>query len=355
MIVRSCCFFWRWEWKCIVQKSRMVKTRNRKIRGKGGVAVSTTSKVKNKNAVVVSPKKAKTSKVKNKSAVVVSPEKEKEKNKTIYRDRKVAARKSGSLTVEDPFVDYVQKEVAKKKAEGMTFGGDYRGMLVPMVFEIVAECVSCVLLVPLDPLKTSSNFRAFLQPCYANLFPQWYATVTVKGNNSKSDCEGELMHKVVEMLPTERKVKQVGKGTKYNSYIFAFAVNHSGMEKNVTDEYIVSVARKFGEIVSENLDGNKSDGAKGRIFAADEVYEMKSMRLCQMIRDSDVFRILDDVVSFSDEGNGRMYDFAELVGIPEMKEVLTGAFGEGNLDGKGESYEKMTKSFNVEERQEHYC
>jgi hypothetical protein len=43
------------------------------------------------------------------------------------------------------------------------------------------------------------------------------------------------------------------------------------------------------------------------------------------------------VVSFLDEGNGRMYDFAELLGIPEMKEVFTGAFGEGNLDGKGES------------------
>jgi hypothetical protein len=88
-----------------------------------------------------------------------------------------------------------------------------------MVFEIVAECVSCVLLVPLDPLKTSSNFRSFLQPCYANLFPQWFATVTVKGNDLKSDCEGDLMHKVVELLPLECTVKQLGKETKYYSYI----------------------------------------------------------------------------------------------------------------------------------------
>jgi hypothetical protein len=314
----------------------MVKARKPKTRGKGGVAVSKTTKVKNKNAVVV------------------SPEKQKEKNKSIYRDRKVAGRQSGSLTVEDPFVDYIQKEVAKKKAEGMTFGGDYRGMLVPMVFEIVAECVSCVLLVPLDPLKTSSNFRAFLQPCYGSLFPEWFSTVTVKGNNSKLNCDGELMHKVVEMLPAEGTVKQVGKGTKYNSNIFAFAVHHFGMERNVRDEYIVSVARKFGEIVSENLDGNKSDIAKRRIFAADEVYEMKSMRLCQMMRDSDVFRILDDVVSFLDEGNGRVYDFAELLEIPEMKDVLIGAFGEGNLDGKGESYDQVTKRRRVDEVQQHY-
>jgi hypothetical protein len=126
-------------------------------------------------------------------------------------------------------------------------------MPVPMVFEIVAKCILCVLLVPLDLLKTSSNFRAFLQPCYANLFPQWFATVTVKGNDLKSDCDGELMHKVVELLPVEHTVKRVGKGTKYHSYIFAFAVNHSGMEKNVMDEYIVSVAQKFAHTLNDDV------------------------------------------------------------------------------------------------------
>jgi hypothetical protein len=118
----------------------------------------------------------------------VSPE----KWDKILRKKQVARTNSGSLTEADPFNDYIQREIAKKKLEGRTFNDQqYRGMLVPMVFEIVSKCISCVLLVPLD----------------SGVF---FATVTVQGNNSKVNCDGELMHKVGEMLPSEGKAKQVG-------------------------------------------------------------------------------------------------------------------------------------------------
>jgi hypothetical protein len=52
--------------------------------------------------------------------------------------------------------------------------------------------------------------------------------------------------------------------------------------------------------------------------------------------------------------NDAVYDFAELLEIPEMKDVLIGAFGEGNLDGKGESYDQVTKRRRVDEVQQHY-
>jgi hypothetical protein len=161
------------------------------------------------------------------------------------------------------------------------------------------------------------------------------------------------MHKVVELLPVDGTPKQVGKTKKYNSYIFAFAVNHHGMESNVSDEYILSIARKFGEILSENLDDVDTEAAKKRVFSTEQVYQMKSFCLCRMIRDHDVFRILDDVISFSDGDTGKMYNFAELLEIPEMKEVLTGAFGEGNVEGKGEIYDTVTKP-NVGEVHQYY-
>jgi hypothetical protein len=93
---------------------------------------------------------------------------------------------------------------------------------------------------------------------------------------------------------------------------------------------------------------------KKRVFAADEVYEMKSICLCKMIRDNDVFRLLDDVVRFSEEGKGRMYDFEELVAIPEVKDVLTGAFGDGNVDGKEEAYKTVAKRSNMNEAHQNY-
>jgi hypothetical protein len=218
----------------------------------------------------------------------------------------------------------------------------------------VSECVSCVLLVPLNPRKKTADARAYLNPATAKLFPDWFGTVTVQGNNSKDDGDGELMHKMVEMLPVEGTPKYVGKATKYYSYIFAFAVNHSDMEKEVRDGYIVSVAQKFGQMMSENLDDDDSPSAKKRVFAADEVYEMKSICLCKMIRDNDVFRLLDDVVRFSEEGKGRMYDFEELLAIPEMKDVLTGAFGDGNVDGKEQAYKTVAKRSNMNEAHQNY-
>jgi hypothetical protein len=340
----------------------MVKTPKATTRGTGGVAHSNTKKVKNVTGMVKTPKAkasgtdvvahSKTKKVNNVSAVCVSPE----KWDKILRKKQNARTNSGSLTEADPFNDYIQREIAKKKLEGRSFNDQqYRGMLVPMLFEIVSKCISCVLLVPLDPRMKTAESRAFLQPATVKLFSGgFFATVTVQGNNSKVDCDGELIHKVVEMLPSEGKAKQVGKATKYNSYIFGFAVNHSNMEKEVSDEYIVSIARRFGQMLSENLDDDKSPDAKKRIFAADEVYEMKSIRLCQMIKADDVFRILDDVVSFSEDGKGRMYDFQELLAIPEMKEVLTGAFGEGNVDDKEMFYANVAKRTNVDEVHQYY-
>jgi hypothetical protein len=206
-------------WKYIIEKQTMVKTKKTVTRGAGGVAYSKTKKVKNKSAVSVSP----------------------EKSKGIFRTKKLAGRNSGSLIEQDPFDDYIHRNL-----DGKTFNDEYCGMLVPMVFEIVSECVSCVLLVPLNPRKKTADARAYLNPATTKLFPDWYGTVTVQGNNSKEDGDGELMHKMVEMLPVEGTPKFVGKATKYYSYIFAFAVNHSDMEKEVREGYIVSVAQKFG-------------------------------------------------------------------------------------------------------------
>jgi hypothetical protein len=338
----------------------MVNTRRAEPnRGEGGVPYSKTKKVKNKNAVSVSPEKVRDMNavavlpemVNNKNAVAVSSS---EKWKGILRKKKVAGRTSGNLTEDDPFGHYIQSQVAKKKAEGYNFAGNYRGMLVPMVFEIVSKCISCVLLVPLDPRLKTNESRAFLQPACKVLYTDWYGTVTVQGNNSKVDCDGELLHKVVELLPANGEVKRVGGQGKYYSYIFAFAVNHCDMEKEVADEYIVSVAQKFGEILSENMDDDSSPSAKKRVFAADEVYEMKSIRVCQMIRDDDVFRVLDDVVSFSEEGKARTYEFGELLAIPEMKEILEGAFGKDNVDGKQEAYMKVANKRNKNDVHQYY-
>jgi hypothetical protein len=47
----------------------------------------------------------------------VSPE----KWDKILRKKQVARTNSGSLTEADPFNDYIQREIAKKKLEGRTF------------------------------------------------------------------------------------------------------------------------------------------------------------------------------------------------------------------------------------------
>jgi hypothetical protein len=135
---------------------------------------------------------------------------------------------------------------------------------------------------------------------------------------------------VIELLPnTEGKQKMVGSKGRAASYIYAFAVDHFGLDKAESDKYILNVSKRFAEMLTDALK-DENDPRK-TVFCTNTVYEMHSCPVSQMIRDEEVFRILDDVVNFLEDGTDRRFEFKELLEHPDMKLVLSKAFGEENV------------------------